>query len=129
MRVGSRSMYAALLGGALGCGGTTEPLAACSGAGSVTVTGGTTPTVAWAPACGAERLDVTRPLGPSLGIGAEQRWAIRADGRAIEPPVRYGRAPRRAAVDVPPGQLEAGQPHIVSVSNSFRVLGSKMFIP
>jgi hypothetical protein len=129
MGVSSRLVCVGLVGGVWGCGGTTEPLPACSGAVSVTVTEGTTPTIAWTPACGAERLAVTGMLPPSLGLGAEQRWSIRADGRLIEPPVRYGRAPRGTAVDVPPGQLAAGQTFVVSVGNGFTVLGSKSFVP
>jgi hypothetical protein len=130
IRIDLRLVSVPLLGVLLGCGSTTEPLPACSGAVSVTVTGGTTPTIEWAPACGASLLTVAQPLPPSLGfVGEEARWMIRTDGRLIEPPVRYGRTPRGAVVSVPPQQLEAGRTYRAFVSNGPTVLGSTTFTP
>jgi hypothetical protein len=129
MRVDSLLVCTALVGAGAACGGATEPLPVCSGAVSIAVSTGTEPTIDWTPACGVERLIVTQPLAPSLGPGVAEQWAIRADGRLIEPPVRYGRAPRGTAVDVTAGPLETGTEYGVAVWISDGQLGFTRFTP
>jgi hypothetical protein len=128
----SRLVAAALLGFVPACGGgSTEPPAACTGPVTVSVSGGTTPTISWTPDCGLGYLTVHRPLPPSLGfVGVEPLWTIRADGPLIGPSVRYGVRPRAATEVVAPRQLVAGQSYSVVVDFSGQgVLGSRTFTP
>jgi hypothetical protein len=115
--------------GAGACGGTTEPPASCSGPVSITVNGGTDPTIDWTPTCGVERLVVTQPLQPSLGLNLAERWAIHGDERLIGPPVRYGRTPRGTTVDVPAGPLTPGIEYGVAVWIGEGQLGFTRFTP
>jgi hypothetical protein len=71
---------------------------------------------------------VAEPLPPSLGFaGSLERWAIRADGRLIAPPVRYGQTPRGAVVDVSPQSLTVGRTYGVSAFIGGGMVGSASF--
>ena len=123
-----RLIVAAVLLSVSGCG-ATEPLSACSDPVSITVSEGTTPRIAWTPACGVERLVVSQAVPPSMGVATVQRWAIRADGRLIEPAVRYALPPRGATVDVPAEPLAAGRPSGVELFGPTVSVGFKSFTP
>ena len=133
MRTGSRSQLAAitLSGLALACGGGTQPVAECAEPVTVSVTGGTTPTISWTPGCGVGYLAVRRPLPPSLGVlEMEPQWIIRADSRLIGPPVRYGIRPRGTVEVLAPQALTAGRPYDVVVDMTGQgVLGGRAFTP
>ncbi|MDQ3996155.1 MAG: hypothetical protein M3303_03970 [Gemmatimonadota bacterium] len=130
MRINCRLIVVALVAAGLACGGgTTEPLAACSGAVTVTVTGGTTPTIGWTPECGADFLMVAEPLPPSVGFAEEPRWVIGADARLIEPSVRYGRTPNGVQELLVAHQLEVGRTYRASVRNGPTFLGAATFTP
>jgi hypothetical protein len=129
MRICCRLIVVTVVVAALACGGTTEPLAACSGAVTVTVTGGTTPTIGWTPECGADFLMVAEPLPPSVGFAVEPRWVIGADARLIEPSVRYGRTPNGVQELLVAHQLEVGRTYRASVRNGPTFLGAATFTP
>jgi hypothetical protein len=131
MRIAVRlsSVAVASLSLLLGCGGGTEPLARCSGPVTVTVSGGATPTIDWAPACGAEELRVNEVASPTSGFGDGPRWIIDADSRLIEPPVRYGQTSRGAVVTMAPEPLEPGRAHRALVGRLSFVWGFAQFVP
>ena len=111
------------------CGGSTEPLAACVAPVSISVGSGTTPAIAWTPACGVERLVVSEPGPPSQGFGFIPRWAIHENGRLIEPSVRYGEPPAGTTVEVSAETLVAGRAYRVEVFGSTGSLGFLSFTP
>ena len=109
MRFRSRARLTRLgiAGFVIGCGGSTEPLPPCSDPVELTATPGTTPVIAWTPACGAARLAVD-PQPPSMGLESE-RWLLLAGDRLIEPGIRYGRVPTGNTERAPAVALVAGQ--------------------
>jgi hypothetical protein len=120
---------ALVLAAALSCGGSTEPLAACVAPVSISVGTGTSPTFSWSPACGIDRLVVSEPGPPSQGFGFIPRWAIREDGRLIEPLVRYAEAPAGTTVEISPEPLVAGRAYRIEVFGSTGSLGFQSFTP
>jgi len=79
---------------AAGCGSDSiavpEQPAACDGPLAVTVSGGTTPTFSWSPACGVSDLVVVKSTaaGDSLVWGISAPEAVRFGG-----PITYGNPP------------------------------------
>lgn len=67
---------------------------------SVTVSGGTTPTFTWTPAC--------RVIGLLVEEGASDRWLLEATGAGIAPGVTYGSVPAGASQDAPAIPLVSG---------------------
>jgi hypothetical protein len=130
--VRSRLTALAMITAGFACGsGTTEPpLPVCSGQVTLGFSAGPTPTISWTPVCGVEDLVVLEPLPPSLGLAQPtERWSIHAGRRLIEPPVRYGQAPRGTVVDVAAAALEAGKPYGVGVSVGGVFVGFGHFTP
>lgn len=84
--------------------GPGGPLSACTGVVSVSVSGGTTPTFSWTPAC---RLFLVLVEPASSG---EDQWLVITDStNAIAPPVTYGVTPPGAVQLAAPTALVAGQ--------------------
>ena len=67
---------------------------------SVTVSGGTTPTFTWTPAC--------RVIGLLVEEGASDRWFLEATTAGIAPGVTYGSVPAGASQDAPAIPLVSG---------------------
>jgi hypothetical protein len=72
----------------------------CTSDVSVTVSGGTTPTFTWTPAC--------RVIGLLVEQGSSDRWFLEATGAGIAPSVTYGSVPPGASEDAPPIPLVSG---------------------
>lgn len=88
--------------------GPEGALPACTGAVSVSVSGGAAPTISWTPAC---RLFFV--LVEPLESGADQ-WGIISDStNAIAPPVTYGVTPAGAVQQAAPVPLLVGQSYKV----------------
>ena len=130
-RLRSAVLTAAALAGA-GCGDDDpagpDGLSRCTGDLVVSVSGGTTPTISWTPACAAYALIVEE--------GASDRWFLRATSAAgIAPGVRYGTVPPGASGDGEPAvPLVAGRTYDVGVfrgtaDNNATLAGTSVFTP
>jgi hypothetical protein len=108
-------LLAVTLATCLGCssddGTPTEPVTACTGDVSITVSSGLTPTFNWSPACGAMTLDVQEGIG-----AASTRWAISGNSATLlRPGIRYGTVPSGATEPVASQALETGHTYTVFV--------------
>ena len=119
-----------LAGAHLACGGDPDPVSpisvpTCSGPVEVTVSGGTTPTFTWTPACTVHILLVEQ--------GATDRWFLVATSEGgIAPGVRYGIVPAGAEQAEPAIPLTAGRTHDVTLYGSAAFsppLANKEFTP
>lgn len=82
--------------------------AACTGAVTVTVSGGTTPQFSWMPACAMVALVVEE--------GADDQWTIVANqDSGFGPSVLYGTKPAGTAQSAPATPLRAGVPYNVTL--------------
>jgi hypothetical protein len=108
--------------------GTATPV--CTGAVTIAVSPGTSPSFNWTPAC--------RLFFVNVELGASDQWTIISDGtNAIAPPVQYGVVPsgaRQSSLDVTP--LQAGQTYDVNFfywtgpgAQDGTFLGSRDFTP
>jgi hypothetical protein len=101
----------------VGCGSDTAPtppLAPCSGALTVSVTSGTTPTISWSPACGVNRLSVDLVDAPAGTVSTV--WGlVTSSSDEFGPSVRYGVVPNGATADPASAPLQAGKSYRVQV--------------
>jgi hypothetical protein len=111
----------------MSCGGSTEPLAPCSGPVDLAVSPGTSPVIAWTPACGATALYVD-PQPPSLGM-THERWLLMAGERMLEPRIRYGHVPSGTTERAPAAPLVAGQPYTLVLDGMSGRLAFKIVTP
>lgn len=113
--------YGRLLGLALAIAGftgcdSTGPMVVCSDEPvSVTVSAGTTPTFAWAPACGMASLQV-RPVSGAPGSGWTLYTGELAPKNPLRSGIRYGSRPPVALEPAPATRLVAGTSYSVTVS-------------
>ena len=96
-----------IVAAAAGCAdepsGTDGPVPECTGAVSVTVGTGTTPTFTWTPACRLFLL-LVEPV-----VGGTDLWSIISDSaNVIAPPVTYGVVPTGVQEGDPPTTLVVG---------------------
>jgi len=118
----------------LGCSSdSTSPGAAtpvCTGAVTIAVSSGTSPSFNWTPAC--------RLFFVNVELGATDQWNIASDStNAIAPPVQYGVVPagaRQLTPNVTP--LQAGQTYDVNLfywtgpgAQDGSFIGSQNFTP
>jgi len=107
----------ALISGACGDDPTEPEVAACtSDTGSVaaTVTGGTTPTFAWSPACSVALVLVEGSGGDTWLVSTDDgTWDSPAQANLISPPITYGTAalPPGVETEYGPEPLTAGAPY------------------
>jgi hypothetical protein len=81
----------------------------CTGAVTITVSSGTSPTFDWNPAC--------RLFLVLVELGAGDQWLVLSEGtNAIAPPVQYGVVPAGASQQEPAIPLQAGQTYDVTLA-------------
>jgi hypothetical protein len=132
MRVSSYVAMSCVM--ALGCSSdSTSPgaaIPACTGAVTIAVSSGTSPSFSWTPAC--------RLFFVNVELGATDQWNIISDStNAIAPPVHYGLVPagaRQLTASVTP--LQVGQTYDVNLfywtgpgPQDGAFMGSKNFTP
>lgn len=87
---------------------STDPADDCPTNVEVSVTGGTTPSFDWAPACRAYQVSVNDATGPVWAMGFD--FANPAKANAIRPPVAFGDSLEEgdSLAPPPPAALTAG---------------------
>ena len=95
---------------ALACDDGAAPhLCRASAVVPITVSAGTTPTITWAPDCGADF------LGVYSGVTGLPAWELRAASRQIPRPVIYGSRPPGVTEERAPEPLQLGADYLVLV--------------
>jgi hypothetical protein len=126
LTVARRLLVLVAAGTVAACGSSTPTspvtLSGCTGAVTVTVTDGLTPTFSWTPACLAHFIDIqpTDPLPPGTVAGSPV-WFVLAKGGAgntLLPGLHYGQVPAEGDNATPATPLSKGQRYIVRVWRS-----------
>ena len=115
----------------LRCKSDTTPLATCVDPTALSIGTGTTPSIAWDPACFAYSIVV-------LDTASNHMWGIKGDsGNTILPTLTYGVTPAGPFTTLyPPATLVKGQKYVVGLivftgplPNQTDTLNAKVFTP